>query len=1046
MNKTLSKLGGQWHWRMTMGGLAKTTLAILLSVCSLQIQAQSLTVTGKVIDETGSAIPGVNVIVKGTTNGTTTDVDGQYKISLGDANSTLAFSFIGFVTQEIQVGNKTVIDVKLTSDIKSLEEVIVVGYGTQNKKDISIAATEVDSKSLNTTIQSSLAGALQGRVAGVTVTSNSGAPGSASTVRIRGVGSWNNSQPLYVVDNVILGGDAPDYLSSSDIESTTVLKDAAATAIYGARGANGVILITTKGGKFNQKATANFESSYGVQSIARKISLLNAEQYAVISNEGYLNKGVTSPYPELANPKALGKGTDWQDAIFQAAPMQQHQLSFSGGSSSTNYYISGTHFNQNGIVGGDKSNFTRSTIVANINTEIGEKLKISANITLAHKLKNNLSENNIFGNPIIRAINMDPITPVRLPDGSFAASKYQETDIKNPLNSSIALNNNTYGEDRFVGGINFAYKIIEGLTLEPRLGINVGYGEGRSLTPSYKAYTTNGVQPTNEVVNQNGVNNFIQKDFYYQSENQLRYKRSFATVHNFEVVGGFAVSESIFTNLGASQVDLPTNDFDKAYISASKNAIPLPSYGGIGIVKFSSIYGRLNYDYDKRYFLTASARQDGSSKFGENKKYGFFPAFSAAWVVSKESFFHVPAISFLKIRGGWGKNGNDRSAGAYGFTTTINNGYNYNFNGVKANGSAPTTPGNTDIHWEQIVQSNIGFNLGLFDDRLSFEVDLYNKVSEDVIAPQPLSALVGALVNPLFNIGQVSNKGIEIKATYKKNFGDLGLVLEANGGYNKNEVLRINTVGGTYQTSNTQTYGDFIGQTQSGTTVGAFYGYVTNGLFQTVAEVNAYTGKDGKLLQSDAVPGDIRFVDVNRDGVLDEKDKAVVGSPIPKVTFGINTALTYKGFDLTLFLQGATGMQVAQAFIKSDFAGANRLSSALERWTGPGTSNSEPRFTFDDKNRNSRFSDRFVKDADYMRIKTLQVGYTLPASIIQKIKIQNLRVYVSAQNLYTFTLYNGFDPEIGSTTQYQDQPLNMGVDTGYFPLPRIITGGIQIKF
>lgn len=1055
MYKTLSTLICQRFWPVAMGGFAKSSLAILLVACSLQLQAkansdeslQGVTVSGKVLDDQGSPVPGVNVIEKGTTNGTTTDAEGLYKINVAGANSTLAFSFIGYVSQEALVGNRSGIDVKLVSDIQTLQEIIVVGYGTQIKKDLSIAATELDSKALNTTIQSTLAGGLQGRIAGITVTTNSGAPGSQATVRIRGTSSWNNSEPLYVVDNVILGGQSPDYISSADIESTTVLKDAAATAIYGARGANGVILITTKSGKFNQKPTVSYEGSYGVQSASRKLNLLNAEQYALLNNEGYLNAGRPSPYPEFANPKALGKGTDWQDAIFQSAPIKQHQLSVTGGSSASNYYLSASHFDQNGIVGGDKSNFTRSTLVATINTDVGDRLKISTNITLSHKLKNNLSENNIFGNPIIRAINMDPITPVTLPNGSYAASLYQETDIKNPVNA-IALNNNTYTTDQLVGGINLSYKIIEGLTFEPRVGINMNYGEGRSLTPSYQNYSTTGTAPTNEVINTNSVGDFIQKYIYWQSENLLRYKRTFATVHNMEGVIGFSSSREVFTNLGAGQVDLPTNDFDKAFISAGRNPNAPPGYGGYGSSTFLSTFARLNYDYDKRYFFTGSIRRDGSSKFGKNFPYGVFPAFSAAWVVSKESFFHVPAISFLKIRAGWGVNGNDRSAGFYDYTTTVDNGYNYNFGGVKINGASPTVPANPDLQWEEISQANIGFNLGLFNDRITLEVDAYNKSTDKVIAAAPLPLLVGALRPPNANIGQVSNKGIEVKVSYKKNFGGLGLNVEGNMGYNKNEVLRISTVtgGGEIFTNTVQTFSDIISRTAPGTEVGAFYGFQTNGLFQTQADVNAYIGKDNALLQPNAVPGDIRFVDVNKDGVIDDKDRTYLGSAIPKISFGLNTSITYKGFDLTLFLQGSGGMKVASAITKTDFNGANRLESTLERWTGPGTSNSEPRFTFNDANRNSRFSDRFVKEADYVRIKTLQIGYSLPSAVLQKVKLTSVRVYVTVQNLFTFTKYVGYDPEVGATVQYQDQPLSMGIDQGYFPLPRMVTGGIQIKF
>lgn len=1021
---------------------------------------QSRSISGVVYDENGGPLPGANVLISGTSNGTITDFNGKYTLNIPDATTTLIFSFVGYLNKTVEVNSRTVIDVTLEPDILALSEIVVVGYGTQSKKDLSIAASNISSKEINNTIQTNLASSLQGKIAGVQISANSGSPGGGASVRIRGVNSYNGASPLYVIDGVILGNFNPQYLNTDDVENITVLKDAAATAIYGARGAKGVVLITTKGGDFSQKPKISYNGYYGVQQVFRKLNLLNAKEYALLNNEARLNSGRT-PRPEFADLDAIeasiGEGTDWQDAIFETAPIQQHGISFQGGSDITNYYIGGTVFDQAGIIGGrDKSRFSRYTLVANTNSDFGKKFRLSTNLTLSHQESVGVSSSNIFGGVVTNAINTDPITPVRLPNGDFAASPYQQTDIKNPLNA-IALSNNIFTTDLVVGSIKASYEIIEGLSLESRFSANLSIGEGRSLNPDFQLFTIDGSAPPHESNGINSISSQYQRNSTLQNENILRYNRIIGDGHNLEVVAGQSFQIDNFRSINGFGTDLPTNDFDRAFLSSARTVTGPAPQGGFFRGTLFSVFGRVNYDYDKKYFFTGSIRRDGSSNFGPDNRYGVFPAFSGAWIISEEDFFGLPFINFLKLRAGWGINGSDDGTGATAFLTTINSGFNYNFGtGNPSNpviGQTAGRPGNSELRWEEAEQINVGLNIGFLGEKLNAELDYYKKTTNDLIADVPVPAVAGFTSSPVGNVGSLTNEGFELGLNYTTNVNDIQIHVNGNMSYNDNVITRVDESieGGEFFPNpvNLIQFGSPIVRVAPGAEVGGFHGFRTDGLFQTSEDIASYVNSEGELLQPNALPGDIRFVDLNDDGVIDGEDREQIGSPIPNFTYGLNLGLEFKGFDFSIFFQGAAGMQVVQAFLRSDFPDVNTLNSRLNRWTGPGTTNDarNPRVAFDDLNQNNRFSDRFVFDADYLRIRNIQLGYTLPRNISDKIKLERLRVYGSVQNLITWTSYTeGYDPEIGNRVSFEDRPTEQGVDLGFYPQAVTYTFGLNIDF
>ncbi|MDX2247462.1 MAG: TonB-dependent receptor [Bacteroidia bacterium] len=994
--------------------------------------AQSISITGQVTSgEDGSGIAGATVRVKNTAIGTLTDDNGNYRIDVPGKGVTLIFSYVTLESQEIEVGENTVVNVVMGVNVALMDEVVVIGYGTQKRSTISGSVSTINAAELTELPSLRIEQALQGRAAGIQVAQNSGSPGSALSVRIRGTGTIGDSEPLYVVDGIPVGG--LDFLNVNDIESVSVLKDAASAAIYGARAANGVVLITTRQGKKNQKAVIAYDGYYGTQSTWKKLNLLNAREYAILANEAYIAAG-RIPLPQFSNPDALGEGTDWQDAIFTNAPIQSHQISITGGNDRNTYAVSGNYFNQEGIIGADKSAFERLTLRINNTFQATDRLKLGSNLNIISLQRSAMPENNEFATPLVRALNMDPITPVTLDDGTFAASLYSDTDIRNPANQ-IALASDNWLSNRIVGSLFAEYQLIEGLNFRSAFNLDATFARRKLFSPAYQLYTTTGQAAANE---QNLLSSILVENPRWRTwiwENTLTYTKTFAEKHNFTFLGGYSRQEGITEGLGGVKADLPSNDPDAAYIGNARDRESEGAYDWITEEAWVSYIARVNYDYENRYLLSLTARRDGSSKFGENNRFGFFPSVSLGWVVSNESFFKVPAINFLKVRASWGQNGNDR-IGAYQFTSVVNTGQNYTFgeNEVITNGSAPVSASNPNLRWETVIQSDLGIDLGMLNDRITFTTDLFLKQTRDMLVTIPILDHIGAEPSAQ-NAGTIENKGIEFAAEYNEKIGELRFSLGGNIAFIQNSVTSLGNGGQPVITGFLQSANGFISRTEVGHPVASFYGYVTDGIFQTQEEVAQHAFQDG------AEPGDIRFRDLNDDGIVNEADQTFIGNPTPDFTYGITGSVSYKGIDLNFFLQGTQGNDIYQGYTRYDFTYINVPNWRLNRWTGTGTSDDEPRVILTDPNQNARISDRFVEDGSYMRVKNVQLGYTFPQNLTEKIKVNKLRLYVSGNNLFTLTGYRGLDPEIGTRGS-----LEIGIDRGFYPQARSILGGLNLSF
>lgn len=988
------------------------------------------TVTGIVTDAEGEPLIGANVIEKETSNGTITELDGTFELTVASGESVLVFSYLGMADIEKSINNESYISMILAENTNLMDEVVVVGYGTQKRSNISGAVSVVTAEEIASTPVLRVEQALQGRTAGVQISQNSGSPGSALTVRIRGTGTITNSDPLYVVDGIIVEG--LDFLNTNDIETLSVLKDAASAAIYGARAANGVVLITTKTGSKKKGGTITYDTYYGNQSVSRKLDLLNAQEYAVISNESYINSGL-APVVNLQDPTIFNQGTDWQEAIYADAPIRSHNLGLSGGGENYNIGLSGSYFLQDGIVGGEKARFKRYTARSVFGYDVKPWFSISSNIGFTNFKRDVLQENNEFTSPIIQALNMDPLTPVTKPDGTYAYSDFVDTDIRNPVNA-IENTYNTYTANRVVGSFSGTAKISENLKFKSTYSVDATFATSDGFIPIFNLSIDSIDGPTSEKNFTNTV--FLAHNTWknWQWENLVMYDKTFGD-HSFGVVAGTSANYNRAEFSGGTNTNLPTNDPEDALISNTVDPIASQStYETADEYSFFSYISKINYEYKDKYLFTGSFRADGSSKFGENKRFGYFHAGSVGWVINREDFFNFESVSLLKLRGSWGVNGNDR-IGNYGFTSVVLNGQNYTFgpNETITNGAIALTVANPDLQWETVTQTNIGIDLELWEGKIYASADYYIKDTKDMLYNAPIPGIVGAAA-PIRNIGEVRNTGIELLLQTRGNIGELNYDIVGNVAFTQNEVVFLGGGDPTFS-GNTFVQGA-VAKTDVGHPIAGFFGYETDGIFQSQAEV-----EDHAFQSAGTSAGDIRFKDLNDDGVVNEEDKTYIGNPSPDYIFGLNIGLDFKGFDLSAFVQGVYGNEIFNASVRYDKIGGNRPASILERWTGPGTSNFEPRVGINDPNNNNRVSDRFVEDGSYVRLKNIQVGYTLPSHWLNKLDISKVRFYVSGQNLLTATNYTGYDPEIGTRG-----PLEIGIDRGFYPSSRTVLGGLQVTF
>lgn len=1022
-------------------------------LCTLSAWAQDTTVSGKVTDENGMPVPGASVYEKGNqSSGTMSDIDGNYQITVGP-NATLVISYIGYTQQEIPVNGQSTINVSMSPGSEELEEVVVVGYGTQKKSVVTGAISSVKAEQLENLPLTRIEQSLQGRTSGVTIFANAGQPGSAATVRVRGVASFRAgaNDPLWVVDGIIMDNGGLGYINQADIESIEVLKDAASSAIYGTRAAAGVILITTKKGKAG-KLSVNYNGFTGFSAPARKLDLLNARQYATLRNEQYANgfQGGTFqlPYP---NASELGRGTDWQDVVFNDhAARSQHELSVSGGNDKSTFYMSFGLTDQEGIVTSDISQYIRKNLRLNSDHKVNDWLRVGQTFSYAKvKALPVGNTNGEFGGPLASAINLDPTTPAIVTDPStrpnvsdyaqqhalkdengnyYGISNAVQQEMTNPLAYIATRQGNYDWSDDFVGNAYVEIAPIEGLKVRSTIGGKMAYWGSESFTPqSYLGPNSN--------TSRNNLFRSTNKNFRYTFENTISYSRLIGD-HNFTVLlGQGAYVDNIGSGTTTTYYNQPTNDWRDA--SFAWSTVPDDIQGSAYTNQkntLSSLFGRINYDYKEKYILTGIIRRDGSSKFGANKQYGTFPSFSLGWVPTKEDFWKTnDIVNNLKIRGGWGVTGNDNIE-QNAFLSLITGGQNYTIGngGAVAIGNSQLRPSNPDLAWEETIQTNVGFDAVLAKD-FTLTVEWYKKKTTGILQGIRLPGYVGASGEPQGNVGEMKNTGWEFELGYRKKVGNLNISVNGNLSTLKNEVTSVGQDRDFNSGPGIQSSAFPLTRSEVGGSYNAFYGFVVDGVFQNQAEI------DAAAVPADitVMPGDFRYRDLNGDGVITEEDRTYIGNPLPDITYGLTINLEYKGFDLMMFGQGVAGNQIYQGVRRLDMINANWQTNALNRWTGEGTSNSYPRLSTTDTNGNfSRPSTFHLQDGDYFRIKVIQLGYSLPESIIGK-TLTKARIYVTAENLLTFTKYTGFDPEIGGDV--------MGIDRGYYPQARSLMIGCNLQ-
>lgn len=1046
------------------------SVLFLLSFTLAAVYAQNIQIKGTVVSGTDNEpLPGVNVVVKGNTStGTITDFNGTFTLS-APADAILSISYIGFKSQEIAVKGHKDIKIVLQEDSETLDEVVVVGYGVQKKSVVTASIAKVSADDLASTAPVRMDNALKGLASGVTVTSSSGQPGAAAQIRVRGVGTIRTengaADPLYIVDGMPLEGGL-DYLNPNDIASIEVLKDAASGAVYGARAANGVILVTTKTGKIG-KTKVTYDFSYGWQSAWKKRDVLNASEYALMINEGAINAGIA---PKFSDPYSYGQGTNWQDEVFNNnAPMMNHQVSVSGASEKVNYLFSLGFYTQDGIVGGnfDRSNYERLTLRSNTQYTLFDEskernwlnsLKVTSNLSYARIKSTNFDDNSTWGTPLGSALALSPIlnvydeteeaikaqfdkydttaeyTPVYDPrNGKLFSIPGEFGEMSNPI-AKLSLPGDKHWSHKFVANFSAELQLWDNLKFKTSYGADLSFWGYDGYRPLY--YLRSGESST-----QSSAYSRKEDGTVWQLENVLMYDKSIDK-HSFSVLLGQSAKKSSGSYLYGSRNNI--TNYSRPYIDAStglaanadRDAAGAPSVDAT----LASIFARASYNYDERYMLQVTVRRDGSSRFGPNNHYAVFPSFSLGWNLTNEKFMNKRPnwLTTTKIRLSWGKNGNE-NIGNFKYTVLTSPGNNAIFgssenviNGVKASGLA-----NPDLKWEESEQLDFGLDFGFFNNALTFTADYYKKKTNGMLMEMNIPFYVGE-AKPIGNVGKMENSGIELEAAYKFRVSDWNFRVSANASYLKNKLIEYGNESGWENLDSFQGTGD-ISRAENGKPFPFFYGYKTAGIFQNTDEVKAYKNDKGELLQPTAVPGDVRFVDVDGNGIIDANDRTDIGKGMPDWTFGFNLGVSWKNFDLNMMWQGTAGNDIYDATRRTDIATSNLPSWMLNRWTGEGTSNRIPRFVQGD-NVNWQSSDLYVYDGSYLRLKNIQLGYTLPAALTQKVFISSLRFYVAAENLFTFTKYHGFDPEISSGGT------SLGIDYGVYPQARVWTIGASLSF
>ena len=983
-------------------------IGMLLPMC---IFAQQITVQGVVKDQTGETVIGASVMEKGTTNGTITGIDGDFSLNMS-SNGTLVVSFVGYKTQEVQVKGQKQLQVVLSEDAEMLDEVVVIGYGTMKKSDLTGAVSSIGNKDIKDSPVSNLGQAIQGKISGVQIV-DAGKPGDNVSIKIRGLGSINNCDPLVVIDGVPtdLGLSS---LNMADVERLDVLKDASATAIYGSRGANGVVMITTKRGT-EGKGKLAVSANYSFQNATNVPSLLNAAQYAELSNDMMVNSG-RNPNPEWANPSELGAGTDWMDELLRTGVMQNYTVSYSGGNEKSHYYVSGGFLDQSGIV--KSVNYRRFTFQSNSDAQVLKWLKFSNNITFSADTKKSGSYN------IGDALKALPIYPVKNEDGSWSGPDGNSEwygSTRNPIGPTELNKSQTDGYN-FLANLTAELTFTKWLKFKSTFGYDAKFWFIDNFTPKYNWKPT----PTEETSRYKSDN----KSFTYLWDNYFLFDHTFAEKHRVGLMAGMSAQWNTNDYLNAQK-----NVFMFDNVHEMDNGEEMYAIGGNETEwALLSYMARVNYSYEDRYLLTATIRRDGSSRFGKKHRWGTFPSVSVAWRASQEKWFPKnDYINDLKVRAGYGVTGSQASVGNYSYLASYNTSvYPFGISSGNQTALVSSTLANPYIHWEEVAQTNIGFDASLFNSRVMFSFDAYLKETRDMLVKASITITSGFedTTTTYTNAGKVRNQGIEMSLHTINLTGELGWETNLTATYNKNKIKDLNSDVPYYINQINNSYVTMLAKDYP---INVFYGYVTDGIFQNQSEVNTHAVQPG------AEPGDIRFRDLNNDGVINDSDRTVIGNPNPSWLFSMNNSLSYKGFELSVFLQGIAGNKIYNAnnIDNTGMAAAyNQTTDVLKRWQGEGTSNSMPRAVFGDPNQNTRVSDRFVENGSYPRLKNITLSYTFPKQWLQKAQIENARLSLSCENVATITGYSGFDPEVGIN----------GIDQNRYPISRTFSLGLNFNF
>lgn len=983
-------------------------IGMLLPMCMF---AQQITVQGVVKDQTGETVIGASVMEKGTTNGTITGIDGDFSLNMSP-NGTLIVSFVGYKTQEVQVKGQKQLQVVLSEDAEMLDEVVVIGYGTMKKSDLTGAVSSIGNKDIKDSPVSNLGQAIQGKISGVQIV-DAGKPGDNVSIKIRGLGSINNCDPLVVIDGVPtdLGLSS---LNMADVERLDVLKDASATAIYGSRGANGVVMITTKRGT-EGKGKLAVSANYSFQNATNVPSLLNAAQYAELSNDMMVNSG-RNPNPEWANPSELGAGTDWMDELLRTGVMQNYTVSYSGGNEKSHYYVSGGFLDQSGIV--KSVNYRRFTFQSNSDAQVLKWLKFSNNITFSADTKKSGSYN--IGD-VLKAL---PIYPVKNEDGSWSGPDGNSEwygSTRNPIGPTELDKSQTDGYN-FLANLTAELTFTKWLKFKSTFGYDAKFWFIDNFTPKYNWKPT----PTEETSRYKSDN----KSFTYLWDNYFLFDHTFAEKHRVGLMAGMSAQWNTNDYLNAQK-----NVFMFDNVHEMDNGEEMYAIGGNETEwALLSYMARVNYSYEDRYLLTATIRRDGSSRFGKKHRWGTFPSVSVAWRASQEKWFPKnDYINDLKVRAGYGVTGSQASVGNYSYLASYNTSvYPFGISSGNQTALVSSTLANPYIHWEEVAQTNIGFDASLFNSRVMFSFDAYLKETRDMLvkASIPITSGFEDTTTTYTNAGKVRNQGIEMSLHTINLTGELGWETNLTATYNKNKIKDLNSDVPYYINQINNSYVTMLAKDYP---INVFYGYVTDGIFQNQSEVNTHAVQPG------AEPGDIRFKDLNNDGVINDSDRTVIGNPNPSWLFSMNNSLSYKGFELSVFLQGIAGNKIYNAnnIDNTGMAAAyNQTTDVLKRWQGEGTSNSMPRAVFGDPNQNTRVSDRFVENGSYLRLKNITLSYTFPKQWLQKAQIENARLSLSCENVATITGYSGFDPEVGIN----------GIDQNRYPISRTFSLGLNFNF